>query len=342
MLEQLFTISRNTFLESIRQPIFVVLLMVGAMVLILNPAVAAYTMDDDNKLMIDMGLSTLFVIGVLLAAFTATGVVSTEVENRTVLTVVSKPVPRPLFVLGKYLGVGVALTLAFWVLGGLFLLSARHGVLQTAGDAFDMPVVLAAFIAWAGALAVGALGNYFYRWVFTSSFVLSLALLTIPAVLLMLLVGKGWHFQSISTEFGLEGAARGGRLLVVMLLVLQAIWVLTAVAIAASTRLGQLMTLMVCAGVFLLGLVSETLIQPAVARLPWGEVTSLGSLIGFLLARLASIAVPNLQFLWLVDTLPQGLPIPADHVGLLTIYALLQIGAVLCLATALFQTREVG
>lgn len=342
MIEQLFTISRNTFLESIRQPIFVVMLLIGAMVLILNPALAAYTMDDDNKLMIDMGLSTLFVAGVLLAAFTATGVVSTEVENRTVLTVVSKPVPRPLFIMGKYLGVAVALTLAFFILGGLFFLSARHKVLQTASDTLDQPVVLAAFLAWGGALAIGALGNYFYRWVFASSFVLSLAILTLPAVSLILLVNPGWHFQSILTEFGPEGAAPHGRLLVVMLLVLQAILVLTAVAIAASTRLGQLMTLMVCSGVFLLGLVSETLIQPAVGRFAWDQVTSIGAFLGFILSRLASFAIPNIQFLWLTDTLPQGIAIPADHVGMLSIYALLQIGAVLCLATALFQTREVG
>lgn len=342
MIEQLFTIGRNTFLESIRQPIFVVLLLMGALVLILNPAVAAYTMDDDNKLMIDMGLSTLFLAGVLLAAFTATGVVSTEVENRTVLTVVSKPVPRPVFVLGKYGGVAAALIMAFWALGGLFFVSARHGVLQTASDSFDMPAILGALLAWGGAMVVGALGNYFYRWVFTSSFVISLALLTVPAILLVLLVGKGWHFQSIMQEFGSQGAAPHGRLLVVMLLVLQAILVLTAVAIAASTRLGQLMTLMVCSVVFMLGLVSETLIQPAVLRLSWDQVSGLGGVVGFALARLASVATPNLQFFWLVDTLPQGLAIPTLHLGLLSLYALLQIGAILSLATALFQTREVG
>ena len=112
MIQQLLTIARNTFLESIRQPIFSVLLLVGTLALILNPMISAYTLDDDNKQLIDMGLSTLFVCGLLLSAFTATSVLSQELENKTVLTVISKPISRPLFVVGKYVGVSAALFVA--------------------------------------------------------------------------------------------------------------------------------------------------------------------------------------------------------------------------------------
>ena len=109
MFQQLLTLSRNTFIESIRQPIYVVLIFVGSIGLWLNTHLAAYTFGNDNKMMIDLGLSTLFLIGLALAAFSATGVLSAEIENRTVLTVVSKPVGRPLFVVGKYLGVAAAI-----------------------------------------------------------------------------------------------------------------------------------------------------------------------------------------------------------------------------------------
>ncbi|MDX1681939.1 MAG: ABC transporter permease subunit, partial [Phycisphaeraceae bacterium] len=131
MLGQLFTISRNTFKESIRQPIFVVLIFVAGLLLVLNPSLAAYTMEDDDRLLVDLGLSTLFLIGLLLAAFTATNVLTVELENRTVLTVVSKPVPRPVFMLGKFLGVAAAILIAFWTLSTIFLLTVRHGVMTT-------------------------------------------------------------------------------------------------------------------------------------------------------------------------------------------------------------------
>ena len=62
---------------------------------------AGFTMEDDQRMMIDLGLSTILLCGTLLAAFIATNVLNREIQNRTVLTVISKPVSRPVFVLGK-------------------------------------------------------------------------------------------------------------------------------------------------------------------------------------------------------------------------------------------------
>ncbi|MEX0885864.1 MAG: ABC transporter permease subunit, partial [Phycisphaeraceae bacterium] len=120
MLGQLLTIAGNTFTEAIRQPIFTVLVLLGAVALGLNLQLAAYTFEDDTKILIDLGLSTVFLVGLFLAAFTATGVLASEVESKTVLTVVSKPVSRPLFVVGKFLGVAGAIGVALYVLSHIF------------------------------------------------------------------------------------------------------------------------------------------------------------------------------------------------------------------------------
>ena len=112
MFQQTLTIARNTFFESIRQPIYVIMVLAVSLMLILNTFLAGYTLEDDNRLLMDMGLSTLFWAGMLMAVFTATGVLSDEIDNKTVLTVVSKPVGRPIFVLGKYVGVTGAILLA--------------------------------------------------------------------------------------------------------------------------------------------------------------------------------------------------------------------------------------
>ena len=82
--------------------------------------------SSDNKLLLDIGLATVFVCGMLLAAFVATAVISREIERKTVLTVVSKPVPRPVVVVGKYLGVAGAMLVA--VLTMLLFLLACFGV----------------------------------------------------------------------------------------------------------------------------------------------------------------------------------------------------------------------
>jgi ABC-type transport system involved in multi-copper enzyme maturation permease subunit len=320
--------------EATRQPIYVVLLLAAAALLVVNPSLSAYTMDDDNKILVDMGLSTLFLAGLLLSAFTATGVLSAEVENRTVLTVVSKPVSRPAFVTGKYLGVAAALAVAFWTLTLIFLLTVRHEVIQRATDPFDMPVIVFGVLACLSALLGATLANYFYHWVFTSTFVFSFAGLMTVSLVLVLMINKEWAFQSIATDLD-------PQLMTALLLVFEAVLILTAVAVACSTRLGQVMTLVTCALVFLLGLVTHYFSMQA--------DRTLGDLEGspfhhglYWLLKLFFLLVPNLQYLWHADALTQDHPITGQHVFLLSVYSTCYIAAILSLAIALFQTREVG
>lgn len=334
MFQQLLTIARNTFVESTRQPIYVVLVMLATAMLVLNTSLAAYTMSDDNKILVDMGLSTLFLAGLLLAAFTATGVLSAEVDNRTVLTVVSKPVPRPVFVVGKFAGVAGALGLAFWTLMLIFLLTVRHKVMQRASDDFDGPVLLFGALAILLALVGSTLANYFYRWVFTSTFVFVFAAMSTVAVGLTLVINSHWQFQPVVTDLD-------PQLLTALLLVFEAVLILTAVAIACSTRLGQVMTLVICTLVFLLGLVSHYFSTQADKTI--GNVgDSVVHQVLYWLLKAFFFLVPNLQYLWQADAISQGSTITAGHLLLLSGYSLFYVGAVLCLAVALFQTREVG
>jgi ABC-type transport system involved in multi-copper enzyme maturation permease subunit len=341
MFQQLLTISRNTFLESIRQPIYVVLLFVGFFGFVFGLALAGGTMEDDNVMMVTMGTSWILVVCLGMSAFTAAKVLTAEIENRTVLTVVSKPVSRPLFVLGKFTGVAAAIAVAFWVLSMFFLLTIRHRVMQTAGDVFDWPVILFGFGSLALAAIGAALGNYYYRWIFTSAFVWSLAGLATLAFVLVLFINKSWGFQSVWTEFRRDH----GRLLqvmVVLALEFEAVLVLTAVAIAASTRLGQVMTLVICVVVFLASLLSDWLFGSDVHQLGWQDVHGVGASLMWLLANACYSLTPNLSHLYLADAVTQGHPIPTGYVALATIYSLLFICAILALAVALFQTREVG
>jgi ABC-type transport system involved in multi-copper enzyme maturation permease subunit len=355
MLQQLVNIAHNTFTESIRQPIFVVLVLLGALAMILNPQLAAYTMEDDNKLLIDLGLSTIFLVSLLLAAFTATGVFANEIENKTVLTVVSKPVSRPLFVLGKYLGIVVAIAVAYFLLSTVMAMTIRHRVMSTASDHFDMPVLLFGLGGAVIAMVFATAANYLYNRVFTSTLTIALLLTQTVAFALVLLIDKDWHLQSPLTEF----AAHDGELTQVLVglgLVFQAVLVLTGVAVAASTRLGQVMTLLICIGVFLLGLASNSLSQLVNRELSLpvgtGYYQSLTAIaqadlalyqkVVYLSAKFIYMLAPNLQFFWPADAITQGIPITAGLFGMVTGYAALQVVAILAIAIALFQNREVG
>ena len=354
---QLLTIARNTFTEAIRQPIFTVLVLLGVIALGLNVSLAAYTFEDDNKILIDLGLSTVFLVGLFLAAFTATGVLAAEVESRTVLTVVSKPVARPLFVAGKLLGVAAAIALAFFILSLIFAFTVRHGVLQTASHSIDAPVLTLTSIALVAAVLIAALGNYLYRWIFTSTFIGTLALTQTLAAAVLLMIDANWRFQSPLAALAHPDADPPmTQIFIALVMVFQAVMILTAIAVATSTRLGQVMTLMICLGVFLLGLVSNSFSQWVDEELSVPRGTQvfetfaaiftadagLGQQALYLFAKLAYLVLPNLQFLWPADALTQGNPITLVHLAAVTAYTALYVGVILAIAVALFQSREVG
>lgn len=258
MLLQILTIARNTFIESIRQPILFVLVMLSGVFQIFNTWSTGFAMgytesgdvSGDNKLLFDVGLATVFVCATLLAAFIATAVVSREIENKTVLTVVSKPVSRPSLVLGKYVGVAGAILVAVVTMLIFLLMGLRHEVMSTAADSLDGPVFLFTFLGVAVALIVAVWCNFFYGWYFTQTCMLVLMPAMVIAYVGVLLVNKKWQFQDPSTDFKTQ-------VTYACLALVMAVLVLTAVATAVSTRLGQVMTIVVCGGFFLVGLMTN-------------------------------------------------------------------------------------
>lgn len=311
MISKLFTIAANTFTESLRRPAFIAVLGTVSFLLAFNPAISILTLGEDEKLLIDLGLSTILLGGLFLSAFTATGSISVEIDNKTILAVLTKPVAKQVFIIGKYLGVCAVLSLAFWIWTMVFLLGVRHGAISAAWDTADVPVLLFGTIALALALLLAAGGNYFRSWNFPTTLSALLAVLLPLAWGLVLAVDKDWNLQPVSTEFAGEGKFTG-QVLLALLLILQALWLLASVAVACSTRLGQLATLLILFGVFLLGLSGD---------------------LSF---------TPNLALHWMSDALSHEIPISAAYLALVSAYTLLFTGAILCLASALFEGRETG
>ncbi|MGP1309560.1 MAG: ABC transporter permease [Phycisphaerales bacterium] len=261
MLGQLLAIARNTLIESIRQPVFFILVMACGLMQVANNFFSAYSMgytdsaevSGDNKMLLDIGLATVLVCATLLAAFLATSVVSREIEQKTALTVVSKPVGRPLFVLGKYLGIAGAIVLGTLVMLLFFLFVLERGVMTATYTDRNWPAVILALIPVGIALLIAIWGNYFYGWVFGSTTVLVMLPLLVLGYIIALFVDGTWNLHFVGNDLK-------PQILIACAAVMLSMLVLTAVAVAASTRLGQVMTIVVCLGVFVFSLLSNHLV----------------------------------------------------------------------------------
>ncbi len=343
LLEQLLAIARNTFLESIRQPVVLVVCVAATILIVLTNPFSAWTMQDDQRMFVDIGLSTVFLATAVLAAFLATNVLSREIENRTVLTVVSKPVPRPVFIVGKWVGVSMSMLLSLVILSLVFALVEVHGTLQTARDPLHIPVILFGGAAVIASVCAGAWMNYFYGRSF-SAWTLSLAVPLLGLSYLMsLFFDAEWNSVELSKQFEPE-------IWKALLLMSFATLVLNAVAIAASTRLGQVLTLTVVVAVFVLGLLSDWMLGHTVSNAY--AVVQNGAADGtpatlldrgwWLFVTGVRAALPNFQAFWLSDALTQKRSIPLDYIAYALPYSLALVTALLSVATALFQRREVG
>lgn len=99
------TIARATTTEAVRQPVFILMILLGVIINVLNMYIPFFTLGDDVKMLKDCGLATLLITGLILAVWTASTSIAEEIEGKTAMTLLSKPINRRQFILGKYIGI---------------------------------------------------------------------------------------------------------------------------------------------------------------------------------------------------------------------------------------------
>ena len=98
-------IARATTKEAVRQPLFFLLLFIAAVVLVVNTFMPFFTLGDDIRELKNCGLATLLISGLLLAVWTAGTSITNEIDGKTAMTLLSKPINRRQFIVGKYVGI---------------------------------------------------------------------------------------------------------------------------------------------------------------------------------------------------------------------------------------------
>ena len=320
-MHKLFTLTKNTFIETLRQPVYAIIIIAALFLFFISPSLTMYSLSDDNKLLRELGLSTLFLASLFIAIFSASGAVAEEIENKTIMTVLSKPVPRPIFIVAKFLGVAAAVALAHYICTIALLMAIRHGVLETASDTHDWTVISAAATAVGLVFLLSAFFNYAYDWKFSSTAIALTAIFATLAIVFLSFIDRNWQFNP--QENGINALDVAGS----VLLLLAAI-IIVALAVALSARFNIVVTLSACLGIFLLGLISDYTFGRFAETHLW--------------AKIGRFLVPNLQVFWISDAIYEGSEVPLKYILISASYALCYTTAILLLAIALFQRRQVG
>ncbi|HXC47769.1 MAG TPA: ABC transporter permease [Candidatus Sulfotelmatobacter sp.] len=156
------TVAANTFLEAVRDRVlynlvFFALLMMGAAIL-----VGQISIGIEQDVIVSLGLSAISVIGIFIAVFLGVALVSREMDKRTLYALLAKPVKRWEFLLGKFFGLVMTLTVNTAAMAaGLYmaLWSVKHPLLKS--DAFILVAVYLILLKLAIIVALALLFSCF-------------------------------------------------------------------------------------------------------------------------------------------------------------------------------------
>lgn len=320
-MRQFITITVNAFMELVRQPVFLLLMTSSSLFSIFLATPFYFAFGDEPKLVKNSTLAVMLLSGLLGAVLSASSSVAREIRGGTALAVLSKPVSRAQFLLAKYAGLVLALTLLTYVNLVATLLASRMAFdAYGSADRFAVGIFALALLV---AYLMGGFSNFFLRRPFVSDAVLSLVLMVTLAFVVINFFDKEMKPQNFAS--GVDW-----RLIPAAVLILFAVWILASLALACSTRLDIIPTLVICSALFLLGIMSDYLFgRPAEAGSWW--------------ANICYAVTPNWQLFWFADAVDSGKStFHWGYVAKAFAYLVGYGGAALAVAVSLFEDRELS
>jgi ABC-type transport system involved in multi-copper enzyme maturation permease subunit len=125
-MPRLSAVALSTYKSEVAQPLFLIVMGIGLFAVLAFIWIPYNTLGEDIKVLKDTGMTLIMVLSIFQAIWAASTSVADEIEGRTALTVLSKPIGRGSFIGGKYLGIFWTVAVIFIVLGTAFMLSVSY------------------------------------------------------------------------------------------------------------------------------------------------------------------------------------------------------------------------
>lgn len=126
LFPKLAAVAHATAKSDVASPTYAILMGLGVFALAVFVFIPYNTFGEDIKMLKDSGLTLILVFGIIQAVWAASQSVSQEIEGKTALTVLSKPVGRKDFILGKFFGIGWSAGMMIAILGLVLLVCVAY------------------------------------------------------------------------------------------------------------------------------------------------------------------------------------------------------------------------
>jgi ABC-type transport system involved in multi-copper enzyme maturation permease subunit len=159
---RIWVIAQNTFRENIRDKVLYNLILFSLIMILSSVIIGQLSLGNEVKVILDLGLASISIFGMLIAVFLGIGLVHKELDKRTVYALLAKPVHRHEFILGKYLGLLITLSVNIAIMTvGLELALLYHGGVSWGGSLLLLPAVFMIFLSLALVTALALLFSTF-------------------------------------------------------------------------------------------------------------------------------------------------------------------------------------
>jgi hypothetical protein len=313
-------IALSAFREGVRQPMFWLLFGVAFAALAISPFIPYWTFGEDHMVVREIGYDTILLVAAVFGALAASMSISEEIEGRTAVTLMSKPVSRRHFLIGKYVGIILAAGVLFALLGTYF-----EGItlFKPWWDKNDQP--------W---------------WDKQVRTVISQTEIPPPEWIVNTL--NYWSFPSTTTEL-LRGIGLWTHLMFDiapgLILGFSQVMVLIAIAVALATRVPMVVNIVTVVVVFFLAHLAPVLVDIGSAAHTANPDAPVSQIL-FFMAQLFDLVLPNLESFRLEPSLLLTLDLPvgvfAQYLASVALYGLLYTSIVLLFGLILFEDRDLA
>ena len=155
-MKALWAVATNTFRETVRERVLYNLFFFAIVMIVCGVMLQQISIRQDEKIIKDLGLAGIDLCGTLIAMFIGVGLVSKEIERRSLYPVLAKPLTRDEFLIGKF--VGLCITLAVNVAG---MTAAMAATLWLTSGSPDVGLLKGVLAIYAGLVLTVALALFF-------------------------------------------------------------------------------------------------------------------------------------------------------------------------------------